>query len=91
MPTSNTRLVLRGLSCAVIGAIIGGGLCVLGYLPSLMVATPGSDPPDTNRLVIGVALVGARAGAVLGIIYFLVKRSLTGEVPDPRIAPPPKG
>lgn len=84
MTASMPRLILRGLRSTVVGAVIGAALCALGYLPAVFVEVSGSTPDDTRTILVGVALIGARAGAVAGLIFFLVKRSLTGEVADPR-------
>ncbi len=85
MSASTTRLVLRGARSALVGAFLGAVLCVLAYLPALFVDGPADTSAGATRLMIGVVLVGARMGAVGGIIFFLVKRSLTGEVADPRL------
>jgi hypothetical protein len=45
----------------------------------------GSDAYATSggSIALGVTLVCARAGAVVGLIYFLIKRSLTMPAPPP--------
>lgn len=80
------RLTLRGLKYVVIGAVTGAALGVLMLVPGEMMADPPSDAhaPSPVSLAIGVALVTARAGAVVGLIFFLIRRSLMGEVADPR-------
>lgn len=90
MTRSTLRLAFRCLQYIVTGALAGGTLGVLMLLPGEMLADPPSDAhtPSPLFLTIGVALVTARAGAVVGLIFFLIRRSLTGEVDDPRQAPP---
>lgn len=75
--------ILRCVRNVIGGAAIGGGLGYLSYLPSLFVE--GSDAYATSgqSIALGVTLVCARAGAVVGLIYFLIKRQLTHPTPPP--------
>lgn len=86
MSGDTVRVFARGVRSTLLGAAIGASLCLLGYLPVLTLddTTSAGD----TRIWIGVALIGARAGAVVGLIFFLLKRSLTGEVTDPRANSP---
>ena len=86
---SALRPTLRCLKYVVSGALAGATLGVLMLLPGEMLADPPSDvhAPSPLFLTIGVGLVTARAGAVVGLIFFLIRRSLMGEVDDPRQAP----
>ena len=84
------RLALRCAKYVVLGAVLGATLGVLTFLPGEMLADPPTDAhaPSPVYLAIGVALVMARVGAVVGLIFFLIRRSLMGEVADPRLRPP---
>jgi hypothetical protein len=81
MSRDTLRVIARGLRSTLLGALIGASLCVLGYLPAL--AVDSTSGADDRSIWVGVVLIGARAGAVVGLIFFLIKRSLTGEVEDP--------
>jgi hypothetical protein len=84
-PTPIHRVVLRGITWTVLGAVIAAALGLLAFIPGeLMMTADSADGSHVDwTLAIGVALVCARAGAVAGLIAFFLKRSLTGETADP--------
>ncbi|MBK6488736.1 MAG: hypothetical protein IPF98_18235 [Gemmatimonadetes bacterium] len=85
------RLLLRGTKFLVLGALTGALLGLVTFLPGELVAT--ADLPSGSTvawpLAFGVAWVSARVGAVVGVIFFLIRRTLMGEVADPRVVTPP--
>ena len=76
--------VLRCLRNVIGGAVLGGGLGYLSYLPSLLVEGSAAYASSGRSIAIGVTLVCARAGAVVGLIYFLIRRQLM----EPTSSPP---
>lgn len=82
---STTRLVLRGAKFMACGALIGATLGLVTFLPGELVAT--SDAPGgatfSWALAFGVAWACGRVGAVVGVIFFIIRRTLVGEVADP--------
>lgn len=83
-----TRLVLRGAKFALLGAMSGATLGLVTFLPGELVAT--ADQPGgatfSWALAWGVAWACGRVGGVVGVIFFLIRRTLMGEVADPRQA-----
>jgi hypothetical protein len=82
-----TRLVLRGARFALTGAIGGAVLGLVTFLPGELVATADLPGGATFSwpLAWGVAWACGRVGAVVGVIFFLIRRTLMGEVADPRL------
>lgn len=83
--TSTSRLVLRGAKFMACGALIGATLGLVTFLPGELVAA--SDVPGGATLswplAFGVAWACGRVGAVVGVIFFIIRRTLMGEVADP--------
>lgn len=82
MPPALVTL-LRALKHIVAGAIIGGALGYLSYLPALFMAQDDKYAAAGGTIALGVTLVCARAGAVVGLIFFLIRRQLTAHDPVP--------
>lgn len=82
-----TRLLLRGGKFALIGAFSGAALGLVTFLPGELVATADQPGGATFSwpLALGVAWACGRVGAVVGVIFFLIRRTLMGEVADPRL------
>ena len=82
------RLLLRGAKFMAIGALTASFLGVITFLPGELVAT--ADQPGGARvslpLVWGVCWACGRVGSVVGLIFFIIRRTLMGEVADPREA-----
>jgi hypothetical protein len=82
----SSRLVLRGLKFVLLGALIGATLGLITFLPGELVAT--ADQPGGSTfslpLAFGVSWACGRVGGVVGLIFFLIRRTLMGEVADPR-------
>jgi hypothetical protein len=83
------RLVLRAVLYMVVGGVLLGTLGLAMYLPSMLDASTTDAPVRAtsaldSRIGLGVALACARLGAVVGFITFLLRRSLSGEIADPR-------
>ena len=80
------RLVLRGAKFMVIGALTASFLGVITFLPGELVAT--ADQPGGSQvslpLVWGVCWACGRVGSVVGLIFYIIRRTLMGEVADPR-------
>lgn len=70
-------LILRCVRNIIGGALVGGVLGYLSFLPSLLVEGSDAYATSGDSIALGVTLVCARAGAVIGLIYFLIRRSLT--------------
>lgn len=68
--------VMSCLRSIVVGAVIAGALGYLSYLPSLFVDGDATYAASSRGIAMGVTLVSARAGAVVGLIYFLIRRQL---------------
>jgi hypothetical protein len=85
---SRTRLVLTGLTWAVVGALVAASLGLLAFVPGelMMTADSAAGAHVAWPLALGVAAVCGRAGAVAGLIAYFLKRSLLGETVDPREA-----
>lgn len=83
----DSRLVLRGARFALIGAVSGAALGLVTFLPGELVATADQPGGATFSwpLAWGVAWACGRVGAVVGVIFFLIRRTLMGEVADPRL------
>ncbi|HMN07304.1 MAG TPA: hypothetical protein PKC83_00850 [Gemmatimonadaceae bacterium] len=81
----NTRIVLRGAKFMACGTLIGATLGVVTFLPGELVATSGSPggAGPSWPLAFGVAWACGRVGAVVGVIFYIIRRTLVGEVPDP--------
>ncbi|MCC6927527.1 MAG: hypothetical protein IT359_00940 [Gemmatimonadaceae bacterium] len=82
------RLALRGAKFMLVGALTASFLGVITFLPGELVAT--ADLPGGSRislpLVWGVCWACGRVGGVVGLIFFIIRRTLMGEVADPRQA-----
>ncbi|HEX4935307.1 MAG TPA: hypothetical protein VFV33_19135 [Gemmatimonadaceae bacterium] len=80
-------LVLRGTKFMAIGALTAAFLGVITFLPGELVAT--ADQPGgatvSLPLVWGVCWACGRVGGIVGLIFFLIRRTLMGEVADPRL------
>lgn len=81
----NARIVLRGAKFMACGTLIGATLGVVTFLPGELVATSGSPggAAPSWPLAFGVAWVCGRVGAVVGVIFYIIRRTLVGEVADP--------
>jgi hypothetical protein len=84
----DSRLVLRGVKFAFVGAVSGAALGLVTFLPGELVATANHPGGATFSwpLAWGVAWACGRVGAVIGVIFFIIRRTLMGEVADPRLA-----
>lgn len=80
------RLVLRGSRFVVLGALTGAFLGLVTFLPGELVATADQPGGATFSLPLawGVCWACGRVGGVVGLIFFLIRRTLMGEVADPR-------
>lgn len=67
------------------GTLIGATLGVVTFLPGELVATSGGPDGASPSwpLTFGVAWVCGRVGAVVGVIFYIIRRTLVGEVADP--------
>lgn len=83
------RLVLRGSRFVVLGALTGAFLGLVTFLPGELVATADQPGGSTFSLPLawGVCWACGRVGGVVGLIFFLIRRTLMGEVADPRMTP----
>lgn len=81
-------LVLRGTKFVVLGAMTGALLGLVTFLPGELVATADQPGGATFSLPLawGVCWACGRVGGVVGLIFFLIRRALMGEVADPRVA-----
>jgi hypothetical protein len=74
------------LKFVLLGALIGATLGLITFLPGELVAT--ADQPGGSTfslpLAFGVSWACGRVGSVVGLIFFLIRRTLMGEVADPR-------
>lgn len=87
------RLVLRGSRFVILGALTGAFLGLVTFLPGELVATADQPGGSTFSLPLawGVCWACGRVGGVVGLIFFLIRRTLMGEVADPRLVPPSGG
>lgn len=87
------RLVLRGSRFVVLGALTGAVLGLVTFLPGELVATADQPGGATFSLPLawGVCWACGRVGGVVGLIFFLIRRTLMGEVADPRLVSPSGG
>ncbi len=87
------RLVLRGSRFVVLGALTGAILGLVTFLPGELVATADQPGGSTFSLPLawGVSWACGRVGGVVGLIFFLIRRTLMGEVADPRVVTPSGG
>lgn len=79
-------VVLPCLKYIVVGALIGGVLGVATFLPGEMLVGGTTGEPHVASpwlLTLGVASATARIGALVGLLFFLIRRVLMGEVADP--------
>lgn len=83
----STRLVLRGSKFVALGALTGAFLGLITFLPGELVATADQPGGATFSLPLawGVSWACGRVGGVVGLIFFLIRRTLMGEVADPRV------
>lgn len=67
------------------GALIGATLGLVTFLPGELVATADAPGGATMSwpLAFGVAWACGRVGAVVGVIFYIIRRTLVGEVADP--------
>jgi len=72
------RLLLRGARFMAVGALTGAVLGLVTFLPGELVVTADSPSGSTVSwsLAFGVAWASARVGAVVGVIFFLIRRTL---------------
>lgn len=82
---STMRLIMHGTKFMAIGACIGAALGLVAFLPGELVATADLPGGATIAwpLAFGVAWVCGRVGAVVGLIFLIIRRTLVGEVRDP--------
>lgn len=80
------RLVLRAAWYMTVGAVVLAALGLAMYLPSELGTPPpsASAKASSTAIALGVTLACARLGAVIGLIVFLLRRALAGEIADPR-------
>jgi hypothetical protein len=85
------KLILRGARFSALGALTGAVLGLVTFLPGELVATADSPTGATVAwsLALGVCWACGRVGAVVGVIFFIIRRTLMGEVADPRVITPP--
>lgn len=80
-------LLLRALRFMLVGGVLGSVLGLLMTLPA-----EWAEPSRSGAggawwpIVWTVGAACGRLGALVGLIAFFVKRALTGEVADPRLA-----
>jgi hypothetical protein len=88
MPSpAHTRLLLRALRFVLVGGVLGSVLGLLMTLPAEWAGTTDGGNRAWWPIVWTVCAACGRLGALVGLIAFFVKRALTGEVADPRLAP----
>jgi hypothetical protein len=84
---ARARLVLRALRFMLVGGVLGSVLGLLMTLPAEWAGTTAGGNRAWWPIVWTVCAACGRLGALVGLIAFFVKRALTGEVADPRLAP----
>jgi hypothetical protein len=85
--SARARLVLRALRFMLVGGVVGSVLGLLMTLPAEWAGTTTGANRAWWPIVWTVCAACGRLGALVGLIAFFVKRALTGEVADPRLAP----
>lgn len=82
--SSRPRIVVPCVKCIVGGALIGGVLGIATFLPGeMMMGGDTGHVASPYLLTLGVAAATARIGALVGLLFFLIRRVLMGEVADP--------
>jgi hypothetical protein len=84
--SQRASVVLKCLKYVVIGALTGGVLGIATFLPGEMMVGGTTGQPHVASpwlLTLGVASATARIGALVGFLFFLIRRVLMGEVADP--------
>jgi len=86
-PPALLPLLLRALRYMLAGTALGAGLGLLMTLPAEWAEpTRAGGAGAWWPIVWTVCAACGRLGALVGLIAFFVKRALTGEVADPRLA-----